>query len=232
MTPIGSRRIIEVCPAMYSPATAPCRLRTAPAKKRKQSEAAGISSCSMRIFGLPVLSASSAAKDSASLSMASANFNRRVERAAGVVRDQVWNAFSAALTAASTWAGVASGSSTIFASVLGLSTASASPAPATNFEPINICVSSMDGPPLESVFRLFRRPACVLALARQIVGGEDRQKRDENDEDRDHVGDRALPRPDQLRQHPDRQGRLLAGREGRDDHFVEGERKGEHAAGE
>ena len=34
------------------------------------------------------------------------------------------------------------------------------------------------------------------------------------------------------RQHPDRQGRLLAGGEGGDDDLVEGQREGEHAAGE
>ncbi len=33
-TPIASRRIMLVCPAMYSPAIDPCWLRTAPAKKR------------------------------------------------------------------------------------------------------------------------------------------------------------------------------------------------------
>ena len=47
----------------------------------------------------------------------------------------------------------------------------------------------------------------------------------------DDIGDRALARPDQLRQHPDRQRRLLAGGEGGDDDLVEGQRKGEHAAG-
>ena len=93
---------MEVWPAMYSPATGPCMLRTAPAKKRKQSETAGISSWSTRILGLPQFSASSVAKVSASRSMASASFNSSAERSAGVVRDQVWNAFAAASTAAST----------------------------------------------------------------------------------------------------------------------------------
>ena len=136
---------------MYSPATGPCMLRTAPAKKRKQSEIAGISSCSTRILGLPQFSASSVANASASRSMASASFNSSAERSAGVVRDQDWNAFAAAFTAASTCAGEASGRVTIVSSVLGLITASGASVPATNFAPINICVSSMDCPPLAGV---------------------------------------------------------------------------------
>ncbi len=99
---MGSRLIIDVWPATYSPATLPCMLRTAPAKKRKQSEMAGISSCNTRIRGLPQFRASSVAKASASRSMASASFKRRAERSAGVVRDQDWNALVAAFTAAST----------------------------------------------------------------------------------------------------------------------------------
>ena len=48
----------------------------------------------------------------------------------------------------------------------------------------------------------------------------------------DDIGDRPLPWPDQLGQHPDRQCRLLAGGEGGDDHLVEGQREGQHAAGQ
>ena len=137
---------------MYSPATGPCMLRTAPAKKRKQSDTAGISSCRTRILGLPQLSASSVAKASASLSTASASFDRSAERSAGVVRDQVSNALSAAFTAASTCATEASGRVTMVSSVLGLITASAASVPATNFAPINISVSSIDCPPLIAWF--------------------------------------------------------------------------------
>ncbi len=74
--PIGSRRIIEVKPGRYSPATAPGIERTAPAKKRQQSTIAGISSFFTALIGLPQFSASSAAKPSASASMRSAIFSR------------------------------------------------------------------------------------------------------------------------------------------------------------
>src|SRR3989338_5971211 len=72
ITPTGSRRIIDVCPAIYSPAIAPCCQRTAPAKKRKQSTIAGISSPRAALIGLPQFSASSAAKASASGSLRAA----------------------------------------------------------------------------------------------------------------------------------------------------------------
>ena len=41
----------------------------------------------------------------------------------------------------------------------------------------------------------------MFALARQIVGGEDGQERDSDDEDRHHVGDRALTGPEEFAQH-------------------------------
>ena len=118
-------------------------------------------------------------------------------------------------------------------SVLGLITASGASVPATNFAPINISVSSMDCPPLIAWFAgYFDDPPMCLALARQIVGDEDRHERDHDDENRDDVGHRALPRPDQLGQHPDRQGRLLTGGERGHDNLVERQREGKHAAGE
>ena len=50
-TPMGSRRIMLVCPSIYSPPAA-CRQRAAPAKKRKQSTTAGSSSFEHRQIGL------------------------------------------------------------------------------------------------------------------------------------------------------------------------------------
>src|SRR5581483_7329056 len=135
----------------------------------------------MRSRGLPQLSDSTVANASASLSMASASLSRRPARSAGVVRDQVANALSAASTAASTWALLASGTSAILAPVLALRTGCGAPSPATNLPPINISVSSMDSLlPLQGKCRLFRRSAGMLAFARQIIGGEDRQKRDDD----------------------------------------------------
>ena len=101
-TPTESRRIIEVWPGRYSPASMPCGTLTAPAKKRKQSTMAGISSRSTAVRGLPQFKDSSAAKASASASMRSASFRSRPERAAGVVRDHAANAAPAAFTAWST----------------------------------------------------------------------------------------------------------------------------------
>src|SRR5262249_32678866 len=203
-------------------------LRAAPAKNRKESTTPGISSCSTRMRGLPQLSASNVAKASASFSMASASLSSRPERSAGVVRDQALKAAVAAFTAASTCATEASGTVTMVSSVLGLITSSGASVPATNFAPTNIFVSSMDSSTYGVVCRLLRRSADVLALARQIVGGENRHEGHRDDENRDDVGHRTLPRPDQLGQHPDRQGRLLAGGERGHDNLVEGQREGKH----
>ena len=68
------------------------------------------------------------------------------------MRDQVRNALSAAATAASTWAVLASGTWAIVSPVLAFKTGYGSPVPATNFAPINISVSSIDCPPLIAWF--------------------------------------------------------------------------------
>ena len=64
-------------------------MRTAPAKKRKQSTTAGISSFRTKWRGLPQFSASRSAYVSAWCSIESASFSSRLARSAGVVRDQV-----------------------------------------------------------------------------------------------------------------------------------------------
>lgn len=84
-TPTGSRRIIEVCPSRYSPAAIPGRQRAAPAKKRKTSAMAGISSLITQCSGLPQFSDSSCAVVSACAEMASASFRRHSARVFGVV---------------------------------------------------------------------------------------------------------------------------------------------------
>ena len=53
-TPIGSRRMNEVYPDMYSPAERPSSMRAAPAKNRIWSTIGGISSDKVRAIGLPV----------------------------------------------------------------------------------------------------------------------------------------------------------------------------------
>ena len=84
-TPTGSRRIIEVCPAMYSPADRPLSMRAAPAKKRIWSSAGGTSSSMVSWNGLPVFSLSSRTSSSARSSMASAILLRARLRSEGGV---------------------------------------------------------------------------------------------------------------------------------------------------
>lgn len=77
-TPIGSRRIIDVWLATYSPDAAPCIVPAAPAKSGSNRRSPG-SRPQHAIRGLPQLSASSVAKSPPALSMKSASFNSRRE---------------------------------------------------------------------------------------------------------------------------------------------------------
>ena len=138
--PTGSRRTIDVKPGMYSAAALPGMTRPAPAKKRRQSTIAGISSFFTALIGLPQFSASSSAKACPSASMRSASFSIIAARCIGVVRDHEAKAFSAAATAASTWSGVASLILAMLLPVFGLMTGSASPLPFASFDPISISV--------------------------------------------------------------------------------------------
>ena len=72
--------------------------------------------------------------------MRSAILRRWPERCAGVVRDQVTKAFSAAATAASICVWLASGRSRIVSPVLGLRICSSVSVPFSNLEPISISV--------------------------------------------------------------------------------------------
>ncbi len=101
-TPTGSRRIIEVCPAMYSPADSPLSMRAAPAKKRIWSIAGGTSSSMVSWNGLPVFSLSSRTSSSARSSMASAILCRARLRSEGVASRHCSKPRSAACMAAST----------------------------------------------------------------------------------------------------------------------------------
>ena len=107
---MGSRRIDDVNPRMYSPVARPSSERAAPAKKRIWSTIGGISSLMVRPLGLPVFSASISTSRSALLSMASAILSRHVIRSLGVVsRQPCSNARRAARMAVSTSAGPDSG---------------------------------------------------------------------------------------------------------------------------
>jgi hypothetical protein len=102
---MGSRLIIEVCSARYSPADRPSSTRAAPAKKRSSSATGGTSSVRVIPIGLPVflLSASTSSSDLASI--ASANLSSARLRSAGVESRHVPKAAAAACNAASTSAG-------------------------------------------------------------------------------------------------------------------------------
>ena len=96
MTPMGSRRIIEVKPAMYSPAARPSRTRAAPAKNRIWSIIGGISSAAVTPTGFPVFCDSSATSSSACDSRVSAIASRALCRSDGVLSRQASTAADAA----------------------------------------------------------------------------------------------------------------------------------------
>ena len=121
-----------VNPAWYSPATAPCIVRAAPAKKRNTSATAGISSASTAAWGLPQLRDSIVASSAAAPSMRSASLSNAVARSLGEVADQPAKAASAALTAASICSGEASGTFASSLPLAGSSTGSSLPLPATD----------------------------------------------------------------------------------------------------
>ena len=87
---------------MYSPAELPCRTRAAPAKKRKWSEAYGISSDIVRCSGLPVSWHSTSLSSSLRASIAFAILSSAVARSCGVESAQVSKAVAAAAYARST----------------------------------------------------------------------------------------------------------------------------------
>src|SRR6185503_5384165 len=61
----------------------------------------------------------------------------------------------------------------------------------------------------------------ALAVAAQALRQENRDRRHRDDEEGGDIGHRPVARPAQLVEDPDRQGRLLTGGEGGDDHLVE-----------
>src|SRR5678816_1849569 len=209
---MGSRRIMLVNPGRYSPASAPCIVRAAPAKKRNTSAIAGISSLSAAFSGLPQFCDSRRANSMASASMRSASFMSSAPRSFGTVWAQPAKALAAAFTAAVICSSEASATCAITLPVAGSSTPSSSPLPLTSL-------------PLTSSFVFIVGP-------RKVVSEQDRYQRHCDHDDGHHIGDGAITRPEQLVEKPDGQCALFAGREYGDDDFVEGQRESQHAAGE
>src|SRR5689334_23699409 len=178
MTPMGSRRIMLVKPGRYSPAIAPCIARAAPAKKRNTSAIAGISSLSAAASGLPQFCDSSAANSAASASMRSASFSSSVLRSFGTVAAQPGKAFAAACTAAVICSSDASATCAITLPVAGSSTPSSSPLPLTSL-------------PLTSSFVFIVGP-------REVVSQDYRNQCHADHDDRDHIGDGPITRPEQF----------------------------------
>src|SRR6187397_2243366 len=194
-----------VNPGRYSPASAPCIVRAAPAKKRKTSAIAGISSLSAAFSGLPQFCDSRRANSMASASMRSASFMSSAPRSLGTVWAQPVKALAAAFTAAVICSSEASATCAITLPVAGSSTPSSSPLPLTSL-------------PLTSSFVFIVGP-------REVVSQQDRNERHRNDDDGHHVGDGTIPRAEELVQEPDRQRAFIAGREDGDDDLVERQRE-------
>src|SRR5918911_3894827 len=207
--PIGSRRSHDVYPRMYSPADLPSSSRAAPAKKRMLSEQTGISSRAAA-SGLPTFVDSICASSSAFSSIASASLSRSSDRSCGVVSSHSGSAFFAASTARSTSSSVPRGTSAITSPVDGFSTSIVSPpAPSTHSPPTKFLFvetvtliqssfamtrSSLHGARGRRLRRGRRRGRAAedAGVARQPLCRDDRNHRQQDDHERDHVDDRKL----------------------------------------
>src|SRR5215470_2506437 len=176
---MGSRRMNEVYPDMYSPAERPSSIRAAPAKNRIWSIIGGISSDRVSATGLPVFCVSAATSCSAFSSRVSAIRSRARLRSAGVVSRHFSNASLAAANAAVTSASREMGAVAKASPVLGSITSDR-----------RSYAKSVSCPPTKLVRSLFtaRPPFCVstglltrghpfLASPRRAVVGEQVQER-------------------------------------------------------
>src|SRR5919206_377352 len=218
---------------MYSPAALPSRTRAAPAKKRMLSEHTGISSRAYE-SGLPTLVDSSFASSSACSSIRSASWSRISARSPGVVSSHSGSAFFAASTARSTSFAVERGTSAIVSPVDGLRTSIVSPSSDSTHSPpmkflwcdtvtlislLPFARSSLHpglcelGP---SRVRDHRLPDHAR-VARQALRDHDRHEGQDDDDERHDVHDRELLPLAQVVEDEDRQRRLGAGGERRDD---------------
>ena len=119
---MGSRLIIEVWSARYSPADRPWSIRAAPAKNRSWSIDGGSSSDSVRPIGLPVFLDSTWVISSARFSTASAKRSIARLRSAGVASRHVSKAVAATFSASSTSAARDTGAWVYVSPVLGSTT--------------------------------------------------------------------------------------------------------------
>src|SRR5919197_46159 len=208
------------------------------------SEHTGISS---RAYdsGLPTFVDSSFASSSVCSSMRSASLSSSSCRSAGVVSSHSGSAFLAAATARPTSCSVERGTSAIVSPVAGLTTSIVPPSsesthsPPTKFlrcDTVTLMVSPSVSPGSSLHPRLCElrcsggggdRSPDHARVARQALRDHDRDERQEDDDERDDVHDRELLPLAQVVEDEDRQCRLRARGERRDDDLVERERERE-----
>src|SRR5690349_7949407 len=121
---------------MYSPADLPSRIRAAPAKKRKWSEAYGISSSMVIWIGLPVSRHSTLLISSARASIASAILSNAAARSCGVVFRHDSKAVAAAPYARSTSSADDIGACPYTSPVVGSITSYVAPSAAVTASPL------------------------------------------------------------------------------------------------
>src|SRR5688572_21908449 len=228
---------------MYSPAERPSSRRPAPAKKRMLSEQTGISSAAYD-SGLPTFCDSICASSSVCSSITSATLSSTSARSPGVFSRHSGSALAAALTARSTSASVPFGTSAIPSPVAGLRICSVPPSTASTHSPptkflyaATVTLIETSSSPAKRISLLgagcrCNGPSRGDRFSGQPLGDPDGYHREQDHDDRDDVDDRQLLRPGQIREDPDRERLLGAGRERRDDHLVEGEREGQQSAGQ
>src|SRR5919204_6726247 len=190
--PIGSRRIQDVYPRMYSPVDLPSSTRAAPAKKRRLSTHTGISSFAYE-SGLPTFRDSSSASSSACSSIRSASFSSSSARSAGVESSHAGSAAFAAATARSTSSAPQRGTSAITSSVAGLMTSIVSPeAASTHSPPMNTCWVETVTPTSPPFVRSSLSPPQDSCVLRQADGDPDGYQRQDDHSECGHVDDREL----------------------------------------
>src|SRR3954451_22644891 len=218
---------------MYSPADLPSSTRAAPAKKRRLSAETGISSRA-EASGLPTFCDSSSASSSPCSSIAAASLSSASERSCGVVSSHSGSACLAASTARSTSACVPRGTSAIVSPVAGFSTSIVPPSIASTHLPPTkfLCwetVTLITPLPVGTAISL--TPGCTSHGARplgsHLLRDPDRDQRQHDHEQRDHVHHGLLDRPEEIREDPDRQRLLRTGGEDRHHDLVPGERERE-----
>src|SRR5581483_4814872 len=237
---------------MYSPADLPSRLRAAPAKKRRLSAENGISSREA-ISGLPTFRDSSCASSSAFSSSTSASLWRSSDRSFGVASSHAGSALAAASTARSTSSAPHRGTSAIVSPVAGLITSIVSPEAASTHSPpmkhLYVSVVVLIGPSygrpvrenvsysrylcrLDRLGDLRRTPPQHARVAHQSLREQDRDRRQDDHRECDHVDDGELLAEPDVAEDEERDRVLRSRGERRDDDLVEGQSEREQAAGD